>query len=77
MNVVIDTNIWISFTIGKHLQYLKPILTNSAIKIFICSEILDEYKEVISRPKIKKYVSNQRIKETIEIQIIIYKGETK
>lgn len=67
MNVVIDTNIWISFTIGKHLQYLKPILTNSAIKIFICSEILDEYKEVISRPKIKKYVSNQRIKETIEI----------
>lgn len=53
MNVVIDTNIWISFTIGKHLQYLKPILTNSAIKIYICSEILDEYKEVISRPKIK------------------------
>lgn len=67
MNIIIDTNIWISFTIGKRLQYLKPILTNSNIKIFICNEIIDEYRDVICRPKIKKYISDQRIKETIEI----------
>jgi putative PIN family toxin of toxin-antitoxin system len=67
MNIIIDTNIWISFTIGKRLQHLKPLLTNPELNIFICNEILDEYKAVITRPKIKKYISNQRIKETIEI----------
>ncbi len=67
MNIIIDTNIWISFTIGKRLQHLKSLLTNPELKIFICNEILEEYKAVIIRPQIKKYISNQRIKETIEI----------
>lgn len=67
MNIIIDTNIWVSFTIGKRLQHLKPILINPKFKIYICNEILEEYNTVIFRPKIKKYISNQRIKETIEI----------
>ncbi|MEI6697133.1 MAG: putative toxin-antitoxin system toxin component, PIN family [Bacteroidota bacterium] len=63
----LDTNIWISFTIGKRLQHLSRLLSNPNLQIFICNEIINEYKDVVSRPKIKKYISNQRIKETIEI----------
>ncbi|MCX6231452.1 MAG: putative toxin-antitoxin system toxin component, PIN family [Bacteroidetes bacterium] len=67
MNIIIDTNIWISFTIGKRLKHLKSLLINPEIQIFICDEIINEYTEVVYRPKIKKYISSQRIKETIEI----------
>ena len=42
-------------------------MSNPNLQIFICNEIINEYKDVVSRPKIKKYISNQRIKETIEI----------
>ena len=57
MKAVIDTNIWISFLIGKLLSNLVPHLLNNQIDIFTSNEQLDEIIRVISKPKLLKYIS--------------------
>jgi len=36
IRVAFDTNIWISFSIGKRMENLKDIFINKAIQIIIC-----------------------------------------
>lgn len=67
MRVVFDTNIWISFAIGKRLNKMKSILLDDQIKIFSCPEIVREFLRVSKEEKLKKYLSNQRISETIDL----------
>lgn len=71
MNVAFDANIWISFTIGKHLAVLSHILLDETIQqtmsVHGCQEILSEYSAVVKRPKLKKYIKPERIKETLEL----------
>jgi predicted nucleic acid-binding protein len=40
IRVILDTNIWISFTIGKRLDVLKNILLSGRFDIFIYEEII-------------------------------------
>lgn len=49
--VIIDTNIWISFLIGKELQYFKDLITSNRVKIILTDQLLDEIRLVTSRPK--------------------------
>jgi putative PIN family toxin of toxin-antitoxin system len=54
MKVVIDTNIIISAVLspsGKPAEIIKLIEDNEQIQFFYSSEILAEYKDVLSRPK--------------------------
>ncbi|WP_459683343.1 putative toxin-antitoxin system toxin component, PIN family [Viscerimonas tarda] len=55
MNIIVDTNLWISFLIGKRLSVLKSLLTSSTVRIFVCDELLMEIQEISSKPKIRKY----------------------
>jgi predicted nucleic acid-binding protein len=41
IRIAFDTNIWISFSIGKRLDMLKEILPDKKIKVFICPEIIE------------------------------------
>ena len=61
--VVIDANLWVSFLIGKklRLKVLKDLSLNESIFIISCPKILEEFLDVSSRPKIKKYVDEERI----------------
>lgn len=61
------TNIWISFVIGKKLSSLRKILTNKNIQIFVCSELLQEFSDVITRPKLKNYIKKSDIIATKEL----------
>ncbi len=71
MNVAFDANIWISFTIGKHLLVLRDILlhvpASSSLQVHGCAELAAEYERVIRRPKLKKYASPERIRETLDL----------
>jgi len=67
MKIIIDTNLWISFLIGKRLSVLKSLLTNSNFSFFVCDEILNEIQYVSSKQKIRKYVSIDDIIDTLEI----------
>jgi uncharacterized protein len=65
--VAFDTNIWISFSIGKKLNTVKEIFLNEKIAIFICPEIIEEFIRVSARRKIAKYVTKQRIIDTLDL----------
>jgi len=60
---VIDTNIWISFLIGKTLTNLKDAIISEQVIILFSKELLSELNEVLHRPKFKKYFSNDKIEE--------------
>ena len=52
--VIIDTNVWISFLIGKQLKGLPRIIASGTIKVITCREQVAELSEVFRKPKIKK-----------------------
>jgi len=67
MKVIIDTNLWISFLIGKRLSVLKSLLTNSDLTFFVCHELMEEIQNISSKQKIRKYVGENDIIDTIII----------
>lgn len=56
MNIVLDTNIWVSyFMAGQHLS-LVNIIYNNNLHVFTNSTLIAELQDVLNRPKIKKYL---------------------
>ena len=47
--IIIDTNVWISFLIGKELQNLKDLILNDKVKIILTDQLINEIKLVTSR----------------------------
>ena len=67
IRIILDTNLWISFLITKDLSKLdKRIFTGETILIF-SQELLHEFITVVSRPKFKKYFSQEEIIEILDI----------
>ena len=67
MKIIIDTNLWISFLIGKRLSVLKFLLTNSDLTVYVCNELLDEIQDISSKQKIEKYLNEHDIIDTFRI----------
>ena len=66
-NIIVDTNIWISFLIGKNLKGLQEYIDSQTIIIITCNEQIQELTEVFKKPKIKKYFSSEQIDEFFEL----------
>lgn len=76
--VVIDTNLWISFLIGKKLASLQTLLVHQDIEIVIADQIIDEIREVTQRPKLKKYFPAEKVDEFLSlINIVASKHDIK
>jgi len=71
IKVIFDTNVWISFLIGKKLSIIKDYISSGEIKIIITQQLLDEIKDVTGRPRIKKYFPPQAVNELIGLLKII------
>ena len=69
--VVIDTNVLISFLIGKRLKKLKDRLSDSSIKLIITAQLIQELKQVSARPKFRLYFDKQDVIEFIDLISII------
>ena len=69
--VIFDTNVWISFLIGKRLSFLKSYIVNGQITIVYCNQLITELKEVTARPKLKKYFPQNEVKEMLDLIVII------
>ncbi len=67
IKVIFDTNVWISFLIGKRLLFLKDFIASEQITIVFCDQLLKEIKDVTSRPKLKKYFPKETVIELIEL----------
>lgn len=67
VKVIFDTNVWISFLIGKRLAKIKQHISDKSIIIITTEQLLLEIKNVTSREKLKKYFPKENVKELIEL----------
>lgn len=71
IKVIIDTNLWISFLIGKQLASLKPLLVEQTIQPILSAQLLQEIILVTQRPKLQKYFPQSKVNELINLLKII------
>ncbi|MBD1936902.1 putative toxin-antitoxin system toxin component, PIN family [Microcoleus sp. FACHB-68] len=71
IKVIIDTNLWISFLIGKQLVNLQELMVNKTIQVVFCEQILEEINLVTQRPKLQKYFPRTKVQELIELLKVI------
>lgn len=67
IKVIFDTNVWISFLIGKHLSKIKQYISDGSITIVSTEQLLTEISVVTAREKMKKYFSRESVEELIEL----------
>ena len=56
MKILFDSNLCISFMIGKRLSSLADVLCRHDVEVYICEQQLDEIREVIAREKFNKLI---------------------
>jgi putative PIN family toxin of toxin-antitoxin system len=69
--IIIDTNIWISFLIGKELQDLKDLIVSEKVKVITTDQLINEIKLVTSRDKLKKYFNQDKVSDLISLLDIL------
>ena len=67
MNIILDTNIWISFLFGKQLSSVSSVFDNAEVKVFVSRELISEILSVISRPKIRTHITSESIEAMWEL----------
>lgn len=67
LRVVIDTNVWISFLIGKTLKGLQGHIIRQDVVLVFSDELFDELIEVVHRPKLRKYFSSDDVRELMAL----------
>ncbi len=61
--IVIDTNLWISFLLTSDYSKIDSVFANNNTTLLFSQELIDEFMEVVQRPKFKRYFSLQDIEE--------------
>lgn len=69
--VIIDTNLWISFLIGKELRNLKDLVVTERIKLVTTDQLINELKIVSARPKFERYFDQEKVGELISLLNIV------
>ena len=64
--IIIDTNLWVSFLLTKQFSFLDDLLENEKIQLVFSQELLDEFMEVINRPKLRRYFSDDNLELILE-----------
>ena len=59
MKVLFDTNLWISFMIGKRLLSLAEVLNRQDVEVYVSEQLLEEIRTVIARPKFDNLISEE------------------
>lgn len=65
--IIVDTNIWISFLIGKSLKGLQQYIDSQTVLVVTCNEQIHELTDVFRKPKINKYFTADQIAEFFEL----------
>ena len=67
IKIIVDTNVWISFLMGRALKGLECFIYDNHFQIISCREQLSELQEVLFRPKMERYFSVRQINEIFEL----------
>lgn len=59
MKILFDTNLWISFMIGRRLASLRDVLNRHDVEVYMSEQELEEIRTVIERPKFDKLISQE------------------
>lgn len=59
--IVVDTNLWISFLIGKRLNVLLDILDSPWFELVTTTRLHNEIMSVARRPKFQRYFGDDQI----------------
>jgi len=65
--IIIDTNLWISFLLSGSLSRLDKLFQSDSIELVFCDEQLQEFIEVVRRPKFRKTISDEDIKSLLGV----------
>ncbi len=65
--VILDTNLWISFLITKDFNFLDKYIENRKVKFIFSEELIQEFLEVSSRQKFKKYFTDKDVERLLLI----------
>jgi uncharacterized protein len=66
VRVIIDTNLWISFLITKDFSKLDEIILTKKCLLVFSEELLEEFLEVVKRPKFRRFFTQTDIENIIE-----------
>ncbi len=61
LRIIIDTNIWISFLIGKRLSSLFRLFDNDKVEVVTSDELIEEIVEVADRPKFSRFFTKEKM----------------
>jgi putative PIN family toxin of toxin-antitoxin system len=64
--IILDTNLWISFLITKDFSKLNEIIFSKKSILIFSQELLEEFLEVVKRPKFRRYFTQSDIEELLE-----------
>jgi uncharacterized protein len=64
--IVVDTNIFISFLISNTFSKLDKHLQSNKTRFLFSAELLNEFLDVVSRPKLKKYFSDKNLTKLLD-----------
>ena len=64
--IILDTNLWISFLISKKFNQIDKLIETKQITFVFSDESLEEFIDVVSRPKLKKYFSKKDTEKVLE-----------
>jgi putative PIN family toxin of toxin-antitoxin system len=64
--IILDTNLWISFLISNDLSKLDEIIFEKKAVLVFSNELLDEFLEVVKRPKFKRFFSKSALENILD-----------
>jgi len=66
LRTIVDTNLWISFLISGTFHQLEQLLTTNKLLLLFSEELLQEFLDVIQRPKLSRYFEKFNIEMLFE-----------
>ena len=65
VRIVVDTNVFISFLIGKRLRGLFDAMMNGDVRLVFSAQLLRELTETASEPKFRKYFTQEVLDDVL------------
>lgn len=63
LNLIIDTNLWISFIISNKLNLLDPLLFAGDARLIFSAELISEIQETMIKPRLKNILGQKLLKK--------------
>lgn len=67
LRIIFDTNIWISYLIGKSLSQITEAIFTNRIRILYSDELMDELVTTLRRPKFQRYITSYQIEKVVQL----------